>query len=323
MKKSLNKKARKKKKVSIVIPAYNEEECVDELSIRLKKVFAVENQYTFEVVVVENGSTDNTWEKLEKINKDDDRFKILRLSRNFRMDGGITAGLEFIDGDCCVIMTADLQDPPEAIHKFLREWENGIENVYAVIRKRHGTSPIRRVNSLVFYRLASFLSDGRITKNASDFRLVDRKVYETIRNMNERNRFVRGLFSWAGFRSIGIEIERPPRFGGKSNAHTFEVIDLAIKGIFAHTYKPLKLITLIGIFLSLIAIGILFSLVALWIIKGVPFPGYGSIMAVLLLLLSFSFLLMGVIGEYVGLIYEEVKARPNYIVTEKIGFKNY
>lgn len=306
-----------KKLISIIIPAYNEEECVDELARRLKKVCESESKYDFQIVIVENGSVDSTWVKLKKIADTDARFTIIQLSRNFRMDGGLTAGLEIVSGDACVLMTADLQDPPEMIHQFLRLWEDGWENIYGVLTKREGTGPIRTMNSKLFYWVAGKLTDGRIPKNASDFRLVDKKVYETVREMSERNRFVRGLFAWVGFKSIGLPMERPPRFGGKSNAHTFGVIDLAFKGIFANSYKPLKLISISGILLSGISFLALIPLAFLWIFKGVPFAGFGTIVSFSLLVLGFLSLMLGILSEYVGLIYEEVKARPNYIISNR------
>jgi dolichol-phosphate mannosyltransferase len=306
-----------KKLISIIIPAYNEEECVDELARRLKKVCELESKYDFQIVIVENGSVDSTWIKLKNIADNDSRFTIIQLSRNFRMDGGLTAGLEIVSGEACVLMTADLQDPPETIHQFLRLWEDGWENIYGVLTKREGTGPIRTMNSKLFYWVAGKLTDGRIPKNASDFRLVDKKVYETVREMSERNRFVRGLFAWVGFKSIGLPMERPPRFGGKSNAHTFGVIDLAFKGIFANSYKPLKLISISGILLSVISFLALIPLAFLWIFKGVPFAGFGTIVSFSLLVLGFLSLMLGILSEYVGLIYEEVKARPNYIVSNR------
>ena len=305
-----------KKLISIIIPAYNEEECVDELAARLKELFATESQYDFEAIIVENGSIDTTWEKLQKIAASDSRFKILKLSRNFRMDGGLTAGLDYIKGDACVLMTADLQDPPELISEFLRKWEAGWENIYGVVTKRGGTGPIRTLNSKMFYFVADKLTDGRIPKNASDFRLVDKKVYLAIKSMTERNRFVRGLFAWAGFKSIGVPMERPPRFGGVSNAHTFKVIDLAFKGIFAHSYKPLRLITMFGIVLSAISFLTIIPLAIIWITSGVPFAGFGTIVSLFLFVLGILSLMIGILSEYIGLIYEEVKARPNYLVSE-------
>jgi dolichol-phosphate mannosyltransferase len=305
-----------KKLISLIIPAYNEEDCVDELFNRLDAVFATEPQYDFEVVIVENGSIDSTWVKLQAIAEKDSRFKILKLSRNFRMDGGLTAGLDFIKGDACVLMTADLQDPPELIPQFLRYWEQGYENIFGVITKREGTGPIRTMNSKLFYWLAGKLTDGRIPRNASDFRLVDRKVYEAVKSMTERNRFVRGLFAWAGFNSIGVPMERPPRFGGVSNAHTLKVLDLAFKGIFAHSYKPLRLITVFGFVLSGLSFISIVPLFFLWFFVGVPFAGFGTLVGLFLLVFGIVSLMLGILSEYVGLIYEEVKARPNYVVSE-------
>ena len=309
-----------KKLISIIIPAYNEEDCVDELTSRLKAVFTKEEKYDFETIIIENGSEDTTWEKLQNIASQDSRFKVIKLSRDFRMDGGLTAGLNHVNGDACVLMTADLQDPPEVISEFLRKWEAGWENVYGIVTKREGTGLIRKMNSNLFYLVAGKLTDGRIPRNASDFRLVDRKVYEAVRELDERNRFVRGLFAWVGFKSIGIPVPRPPRFGGVSNATSLKVIDLAFKGIFANSYKPLKFITVMGLSLSLLSFGSLVPLTILWVIKGVPFAGFGTLIAIILLIFSLLTLMLGILSEYLGLVYEEVKGRPNFVVSEKIGF---
>jgi glycosyltransferase involved in cell wall biosynthesis len=311
----------KKKLISIIIPAYNEEECVEELHSRLSKLFELENKYNFEVFIIENGSTDETWLKLSAISKKDKRFKVIKLSRNFRMDGGLTAGLEYVTGDACVLMTADLQDPPEMISTFLRAWEGGWENIFGLITKREGTGLIRKFNSQIFYWLANKLTDGRLPKNASDFRLVDKKVYEAVKKMTERNRFVRGLFAWVGFKTIGIPMERPPRFGGISNAHTLKVLDLAFKGIFSHSYKPLRLITVSGISLSIISFLAVIPLSLIWIVAGVPFAGFGTLVTLALFLVGILAFMIGILSEYVGLIYEEVKARPNYLVSEEINIR--
>ena len=309
-----------KKLVSIIVPAYNETDCVDELARRLTEVFESEPDYRWEAVIVENGSIDDTWVKLQRIHEQDPRFKILRLARNFRMDGGLTAGLDYVTGDACVLMTADLQDPPEMIHEFLRKWEEGYENIYGVVTERQGTGPIRTFNSKTFYWLAGKLTDGTIPRNASDFRLLDRKAYEAVRSMNERNRFVRGLVAWVGFNSIGIPMQRPPRFAGTSNAHSLKVIELAFKGIFAHSYVPLRLITLVGVSLSALSFLALILSGILWLTRGVPFGGFGTIVALVLLLFGVLSFMLGIVSEYVGLIYEEVKARPNFIVSQRLGF---
>jgi polyisoprenyl-phosphate glycosyltransferase len=308
-----------KKYISIIVPAYNEEDSVDELTRRLKSIFQKAPNYEFEVIFIENGSMDNTYKKLLNIREDDKRFKILKLSRNFRKDGGVTAGLNFASGDAAILMDADLQDPPELILDFLKKWEEGYENVYGIIKKREGVPFLRRMNSHIFYWLINKLTGGIIPKNVSDFRLIDRKVYRTINTMEERNRFVRGLFAWVGFKSTGIMFEKPQRFAGETNADTLKVINLAMKGILAHSYIPLKLITLMGLIISFVSFVLLVVMIFKWILLGVPFAGFGSIMSAILLLFGFLFTLLGIIGEYVGLIYEEVKNRPNYIVSEKHG----
>nr|WP_246280611.1 glycosyltransferase family 2 protein [Cellulomonas humilata] len=306
--------------ISVVIPAYNESDCVDELARRLADVADGEkDQYDFEVIIVENGSQDDTWEKLQKIHADDGRFKILQLARNFKMDGGLTAGLAFATGDACVVMTADLQDPPELIPEFLRKWEEGYENIYMVVSERQGTGPLRTFNSKAFYWLAGKLTDGAIPRNASDFRLVDRGVYETINQMQERNRFIRGLFAWAGYKSIGIPHRRPPRFGGESKAHSLKVLDLAFKGIFAHSYVPLRLITVTGLGVSAISAIVLVAFTLQFLFSGVPFAGFGTLIGFILLLFGILFSMIGIVSEYVGLIYEEVKQRPNFVVRRRLG----
>ena len=308
------------KLISIVVPAYNEEANVAALADRLSAVFDGEPAYDFEVILVENGSVDRTYEESMAVHERDPRFKVLQLARNFRMDGGLTAGLQQARGDAAVLMAADLQDPPELIPEFLRRWEDGYEIVYQVVTERQGTGPIRRMNSQIFYWMANKLTEGRLPRNVSDFRLVDRRVYETINTMEERNRFVRGLFAWVGFRTTGVESPRHPRVGGVSNAHTFKVLDLAMKGIFAHSYVPLKLISLFGVALSALSVVSLVVLTVRFIIFGVPFAGFGTIVCLVILLFGFLFTMLGVMAEYIGLIYEEVKQRPNFVVRQAIGW---
>jgi dolichol-phosphate mannosyltransferase len=310
-----------RKRVSVIVPAYNESDCIDELARRLGLIFEEEEpQYDWEAIIVENGSVDDTWEKLQRIHQRDERFKVVRLARNFRMDGGLTAGLDFATGDACVLMTADLQDPPELIPTFLRKWEEGYGNVFGVVQQRHGTGPIRRFNSRAFYWLAGKLTAGQIPRDASDFRLLDKRVYEAVKKMQERNRFIRGLVSWVGFESIGVPIDRPPRFAGESKAFSRVVLDQAFRGIFAHSYVPLRLITVVGLAVSVLAFLGLIMAVGLWVFRGVPFGGFGTIVSLVLMLFGVLSFMLGVVSEYVGLIYEEVKGRPNYIVAEELGF---
>ncbi|HEY5541342.1 MAG TPA: glycosyltransferase family 2 protein [Coriobacteriia bacterium] len=308
-----------RKLISVVTPAYNEQDNIPELTRRLQAVFSANPSYDFEVIVVENGSSDATYERLVESNAADPRFKALQLARNFGADGGVTAGLAHATGDAAVIMCADLQDPPELITEFIEAWERGYENVYQIVTKREGTNWVRRMNSQLFYWLINAMTGGLFPRNVSDFRLVDRRVYSTINDMHEHNRFMRGMFNWAGFRSIGIEHARPPRFAGKTKANTRTVLALAIKGILSYSYVPLRVITYMGMGVSVFAFLFLIYIVIRAEFFGVPFAGYGTIMGVMLLMFGFLFTMLGVVAEYVGLIYEEVKQRPNYVVREKIG----
>jgi dolichol-phosphate mannosyltransferase len=313
-------KKERRKLVSLVIPAYNEEDNVSGLARRLSLVFAAEPSYDFEVIIVENGSADATFERTLEVRAADPRFRVLQLARNFGMDGGLTAGLAHVRGDAVVLMAADLQDPPELIPEFLRRWEEGFEIVYQVVTERRGTGPLRTLNSKLFYALANRLTEGRLPRNVSDFRLADRKAYEVVTAMDERNRFVRGLFAWVGFRTIGVDSTRPAREAGVSKAHTFKVLDLAFKGIFAHSYIPLKLITIFGLALSALSFVAIVVLAIVFVNFGVPFSGFGTIVCLILLLFGVLFTMLGLVSEYVGLIYEEVKQRPNFIVRERVGF---
>jgi polyisoprenyl-phosphate glycosyltransferase len=308
-----------RRRIDVIVPAYNEEECLEELVSRLQVLFDAEAEYEWRAIIVENGSTDMSWPILKKLSKDDDRITVVRLSRNFHMDGGLTAGLDFATGDAVVFMTADLQDPPEAIPAFVRAWEAGAHNVYGLVTERQGTSWLRRMNSQAFYWLANRLTAGRMPKNASDFRLMDRALYETLRELDERNRFMRGLVSWAGFESTAVPVPRPPRFAGSSKAYSLPVFGMAVRAILAHTYLPLRVISLGGIAFSLLA-GLSFVIcAALWIVRGVPFAGFGTLVSLALLGFGVLTTMLGTIAEYMSLIYEEVKGRPNFVVRETVG----
>lgn len=308
-----------RKLISIVIPLYNEQENVVELARRLRAVFDANAGYDFEVIGVENGSWDGTFELLVAEHAADPRFKVVRLSRNFGADGGITAGLAYAKGDAAVLMSGDLQDPPELIGDFLKAWEEGYENVYQIVTKREGSSWLRRFNSQAFYWLINKMTRGLFPKNVSDFRLVDRKVYRTLNMMQERNRLIRGMFFWSGFKSVGIESPRPPRFAGTSKANTRHVLSLAIRGILSYSYVPLRLITYSGIGLSLFSFAFLIYIVIVRFFFQVPFSGFATIMAVMLLMFGFLLTGLGIVAEYIGLIYEEVRQRPNFVVSEEVG----
>ena len=307
------------KLISIVVPAFNEEDCIEELARRLTGVMNNLREYQFEVLIVENGSTDRTWSLLQTIAVTDKRFKPIRLSRNFGMDGGVTAGLELATGDACVIMTADLQDPPELISEFVKKWEDGYENIFMVVQKRSTSNILRRINSKLFYFIADRLTGGLIPKDVSDFRLVDRKVYEAVRVMEERNRFVRGLFAWVGFKSIGIKPPRPPRFGGESKAGLSTVLRLAKHGILSFSDVPLRFITWFGLGCSGLALGTMVVFTILKFVIGTPFAGFATIVTIVLFFFGLLSFMIGILAEYVAMIHSEVKNRPNFIIAEVIN----
>jgi dolichol-phosphate mannosyltransferase len=307
--------------ISIVVPAYNESECVDELAARLRAVFeGLVPAYDFEAIIVENGSADDTYEKLLAIRERDPRFKIVRLSRNFGAEGGVTAGLRHASGDAAVIMCADLQDPPEVIPRFIERWEQGYENVYGVVTRRADEGLVRRAATRVFYWLIDKLSDRPVPRNVSDFRLVDRRAYEALNRMQERNRMMRTMWGWIGFTSAAVEHVRPPRHGGKSTYAFMRNVRFALNGILASSVAPLKLIPLFGITLAGMSFVTVIGLAIVWVEFGVPFAGYGTIVALILLMFGLVFLFLGIISEYVGMIFEEVRARPSFIVSAEHGF---
>jgi dolichol-phosphate mannosyltransferase len=309
------------KLISVVTPAFNEGECVDELSRRLSAVFAgLSERYEFEVIVVENGSVDDTYTKLLAIRQRDARFKIVRLSRNFGIEGAFTAGLRRAKGDAAILMCADLQDPPEVLPRFIELWEQGYENVYGVITRRTDESGVRQFFTRVFYWLMDAVNEVKVPRNASDFRLVDRRAYEAYNSMTEHKRLTRAMYAWLGFKSIGVEHERPPRFGGKSTYHLLGNIRFALDGIMSSSVAPLRIIPLFG--LSLSAMSFLGVCVGafIWMVYGVPFAGFGSIMGVILLMFGLLFFFLGILSEYVGMIYLEVRARPNFVLRALHGF---
>lgn len=310
------------KKISIVIPAFNEEECVNELAARLKTLsHGLSDRYDFEFVIVENGSIDSTFQKLLLIHYADPRFKILRLSRNFGIEGALAAGLRYIDGDAAVIMCADLQDPPEVVPEFIALWEEGYENVYGVIRSRSDESAFRQFMTRIFYWLVNRLTPQPVPQNVSDFRLVDKTLYGAMNQLNEKNRMMRAMWGWLGGKSIGVPFDRPPRHGGKSTYALFRNIAFAIRGIMSSSTTPLKVIPLFGVGLSGFSFVLLVGFVVRWFVLGVPFSGFGTIVALMLLLFGLLFLLLGMATEYIGLIFEEVRNRPVYVALDAYGFE--
>jgi glycosyltransferase involved in cell wall biosynthesis len=305
------------KKISFIIPAFNEEGNILELHNQINQSTKDYENYDFEFLFIENGSTDQTFFRILDLVKKDSRVKYLKLSRNFKMDGGIAAGLDYVTGDAAIIMTANLQDDPKIIPDFISKWEEGFNHVYGIVKSRPGKSLIRRLNSIIFYKLINKMTNNLVPIGVSDYRLVDRKVIESVKTLKEYNRFYRGFFSWVGFKSIGIEFNRQKRFSGSSHASTFPVLGFAIRAMLAFSTKPLKISVFITLITSSISLAILVQQTLKWFRFGVPFDGFGTLTGILLLFISFLFMILSIIGEYIGLIYDETKQRPHYIVEEK------
>ena len=305
--------------VDILTSAYNEEDCLPELFARIDRVFSGEEKYSYRILVVDNGSVDSTWNVIQKHAEANPRIHGFRMSRNFTLDAAFTCGLDNAEGDVAIIMTSDLQDPPESISDLLREYEIGSDQVLVKIKSRDSVPFLRRILSKLFYKIAKKMTGGMLPESVSDFRLVNKKTYQAIRRLRESHRFLRGLGSWVGFKTSYIEINRPARFAGESKwikMSLINVIAQASRSILAYSATPLMFISFMGVFFSIISfIGLVLSSVV-WIIGGVPFAGYGSIVGLIALGFSLTMLAIGVLAQYLGLIYEEVKQRPLYIVSE-------
>jgi len=300
--------------VSIAIPAYNESENLDELFARLRKVFGeLQNRYDFEVVICENGSEDDSIVRLESMRQNDRRIRIVQLSRNFHMEGGMMAALSKVQGDVCIIMSADLQDPPELIPKLLEQWEDGFDHVYTVITRRHGEGLFRRLAAQSFYWLINRVSETPVPRNASDFRLVSREMYLTFNSLPERVRMVRALWGWIGFKSTSVSYERAPRIGGVSSFKVGVTTAFAIRGILSSSLSPLRTIPILGISLSLFSFVGVIGIAIRAALFGVPFAGFGTITALMLLMFGLLFLLLSILAEYLAMIFLETRGRPMFV----------
>ncbi len=312
------------KLISVCIPAYNESACVDELVRRLGAVAdGLAPRYAFEFLICENGSHDDTYAKLIAAAKRDPRVRVIRLARNFWAEGALTAALAHASGDAAVLMYADLQDQPEYIPAMLEKWEQGYQNVYAIVSNRSGESKLRQVLARGYYWLVGRLSESPVPRNASDFRLVDRTAYKTYLAMPERYRPMRLMWAWMGFPSIGIDTERPERAGGKSHFRLLPTFHAALRTILAQTRTPLVLLPLFGVGCAAVSVGLLIYEVVRATFFGVPFGGFGTIVALMLLLFALLFAFMWMLSEYIGMIYEEVRHRPLYIVARTDGFPTH
>ncbi len=302
--------------LTVVVPAYNEAAVLDEFHRRLRAVLDGLGM-DCRVLYVDDGSRDATWAAIGTLAQDDPRVDALRLSRNFGKEAAMTAGLDHCDADAVVVIDADLQDPPELIPQLVAEWRDGHDVVYATRDARNGESRFKRFTAAAFYRAMERLSDTPIPRDTGDFRLLSRRAVEALRGLRERQRFMKGLFAWIGYRQVAVHYRRQPRASGRSKWNYWRLWNLAVEGITSFSAAPLKLATWLGLGTACLAFvyGIYVFVKAL--IWGDPVQGYPTLMLVILLLGGVQLLALGVIGEYLGRLYAESKQRPLYFVENR------
>ena len=306
--------------ISVVVPCYNEEESIAETHRRLGSLAADRPGERFEFVFVNDGSRDQTLELLRGIAASDDRVRVVSFARNFGHQLAVTAGVDHARGDAVVLIDADLQDPPEVIEDMIDRWKEGYEVVYGVRTDRPGESRFKRVTAHVFYRLLNWLSDTPIPLDTGDFRLMDRAVADVLRNMPERDRFIRGMVSWIGFRQLALPYRRAERFAGSTKYPLRKMLHFASDGMISFSVKPLKLAMMTGLACAAIAcLGILWVVGARLLTDAWVVPGWSATIIAILFLGGMQLLCTGILGEYIGRIYMQVKDRPLYVVGEIIG----
>lgn len=301
-------------KVSVVVPMYYEEEVAQECD---KRMNAALKEYDYEIIYVNDGSTDNTLPILKDIAEKNDKIKIISFSRNFGHQAAVTAGVHEAQGDCIVIIDADLQDPPEIIPDMIELWQQGNDVVYAKRKKRKGESAFKLFTAKMFYKILDGLTDTKIPRDTGDFRLIDRKVADAFNQMTEHNRFIRGMVPWLGFKQTPIEYVRDERYAGETKYPLRKMIKFALNGIVSFSVKPLQLVTRLGIFTLFASLAIIIYVLISKFTGHALMEGWASIMIVVTMLSGVQLIAIGVVGEYIARIYEETKKRPIYVVDEK------
>ncbi len=304
------------KHITILIPAYNEAEVLRPLYERLGKLAEDNKNYRFEFFFINDGSRDSTLEQIKIYAQRDTRVSYINLSRNFGKEVAMIAGLDHAKGDAIVIIDADLQDPPELIPKMLEYWEEGYDDIYAKRRSRAGESWVKKLTSTWFYRILQSSTNVTIQRDTGDFRLLDKRCVEALREFRESERYTKGMFSWIGYRKKEIIYDRDARLAGETKWNYIKLFNLAIDGITSFTTAPLRIASFFGIVVSLLAFIYILYLVIRTILFGNDLAGYPSMMAVILFLGGVQLLSLGIIGEYVGRIFVETKHRPLYFVEE-------
>jgi glycosyltransferase involved in cell wall biosynthesis len=308
--------------LSIILPFHNEAVGVPQLFQRLYPVLG-SLDLSYEILCVDDGSTDATFDALDHAHHFDKRIHIVRLARNFGKEAALTCGLHLARGRAAITMDSDLQHPPETIPELIKKWQDGAQMVYAIRQNRDTDSPLRKLFSQAFYAVFRHIADIEMPEGAGDFRLLDRKVIDAVNTLPERNRFMKGLVTWVGFKSDSVPFQVEQRAGGSSHWNFFRLIRFAFDGLSAFSTFPLRIWTWGGAAVSVMAFAYGLYLTLRTILFGIDVPGYASMMVGILLLGGIQLLSLGVIGEYLARVFTEVKARPLYFIADKVGFDDH
>jgi len=307
--------------VSIVVPFLNEEGNLEELYLRITRV--LENiDYEFELILIDDGSTDCSLKVAEDLRRKDPRVKILSFTRNFGHQIALSAGLEHAEGDAIIMMDSDLQHPPEIIPKLIKKWQEGFENVYTIRKDAKNVSFFKRFGTIVFYNLFRVLAKADLPINSADFRLLDRKIVLSLRSIKERNRFLRGIINWTGSRSIGIEYEEAERFSGKIKYNFMKMLFLALDAITSFSTIPLYVGIFIGMIFAFLGFTYFSYVLYLYVFKHTVITGWSSVVSLIAIMGGIQLIVTGLVGVYIGKIFQEVKQRPLYLIRYSEGFND-
>ena len=307
------------KKITILVPCYNEENSLDILYNRIKNMIAQEPDHQFQILLVDDGSNDGTLTKMKELHVKDESVSYLSLSRNFGKENAMLAGLDYAKGDAVILMDADLQDPPEMIPQMIAEWEKGYDDVYARRRSRSGETWFKKASAYWYYRILQKFADIKIPADVGDFRLLDRQAVNALCQLREKQRYTKGLFSWIGYNKKELLFDRDSRAAGNSKMSFFKLLGLAVDGITSFSVAPLRLASILGLIISSVAFIYLLFVVVKTLLFGDPVAGYPSMISIILFIGGIQLVVLGIIGEYVGRIFYEAKGRPDYLVSEYNG----
>jgi dolichol-phosphate mannosyltransferase len=304
---------------TIIAPVHNEEPVLHELHRRIAEVMDATNE-TWELILVNDGSRDKSAQIIAELNANDPRVRGISLSRNYGFQVAVTCGLDHAKGSAVILIDADLQDPPEVIYEMIKKWREGYDVVYGVRSERAGETWFKKISAKYFYRLIQSITNVKIPVDTGDFRLMDRKVVDAIRRLPERHRFLRGMVSWVGFRQIGVSYKRHARFAGETKFTLRKMIKFATDAITSFSYVPLQLATWFGFLVAGIALLFIIAVIVGRLSGAAEFRGQASTLVAVLFLGGIQLICLGILGEYLGRIYDEVKGRPLYLIQEKWGY---